>query len=171
MNLNHILRKKTEGVVIRSKAKWIHEAERNTRYFFNLEKRNYINKSIQSLVTDNGQLVSQFKYVLNEQLSFYSSLYSSRETVKSWDSELVDQFFINDNDIPKLDEEDRELCEGKISEGECVEVIKAFRNGKSPGTDGLPIEFYKIFWNDITNLVLNSFSYSYKQKNMSVSQK
>jgi hypothetical protein len=53
-----------------------------------------------------------------------------------------------------------ELCEGKISEGECVEVIKTFKNGKSPGTDGLPIEFYTIFWNDITNLVLNSFSYS-----------
>jgi hypothetical protein len=69
--------------------------------------------------------------VLNEQLNFYSSLYSSRETVESWDSELVDKFFINDNDIPKVDEEDRELCEGKISEEECVEVIKTFKNGKS----------------------------------------
>ena len=113
--------------------------------FFNLEKRNYINKFMQSLVTDNGQLVSEFKDVLNEHLNFYSSLYSSRETVESWDSELVDQFFITDNDIPKLDEEDRELCEGKISEGECVEVMKTFKNEKSPGTDGLPIEFYKIF--------------------------
>ena len=127
--------------------------------------------SMQSLVTDNGQLVSEFKDVLNEQLNCYSSLYSSRETVESWDSELVDQFFINDNNIPKLDEEDRALCEGKISEGECVEVIKTFKNGKSPGTDGLPIEFYKIFWNDIKNLVFNSFYYSCEQKNMSVSQK
>ena len=59
----------------------------------------------------------------------------------------------------------------KMSEEECVEVIKTFKNGRSPGTDGLPIEFYKIFWNDIKNLVLNSFSYSYEQKNMSVSQK
>jgi hypothetical protein len=40
--------KKTEGAVIRSKAKWIHEVERNTRSFFNLQKRNYINKSMQS---------------------------------------------------------------------------------------------------------------------------
>jgi hypothetical protein len=52
-----------------------------------------------------------------------------------------------------------------------LEVIKTFKNGRSPGTDGLPIEFYKIFWNDIKNLVLNSFSYSYEQKNKSVSQK
>jgi hypothetical protein len=105
--LKSYFEKKTEGAVIRSKAKWIHEAERNTRYVFILEKRNYINKSIQSLVTDNGLLVSEFKDVLNEQLNFYSSRYSSRETVESWDSELVDQFFINDNNIPKLDEEER----------------------------------------------------------------
>ena len=65
--------------------------------------------------------------MLNEQLNFYSSLHSSRETVESWDSELVNQFFINDNDIPKVDEEDRELCEEKISEEECVEVIKLLR--------------------------------------------
>ena len=45
---------------------------------------------MQSLVTDNGQLVSEFKEVLNEQLNFYSSLYCSRETVEIWDSELVD---------------------------------------------------------------------------------
>ena len=127
--------------------------------------------SMQSLVTNNGQLVAEFKDVLNEQLNCNSSLYSSRETVESGDSELVDQFSITDNDIPKLEEADRELCEGTISGEECIEVIKTFKNGKSPGTDGLPIEFYKIFWNDIKNLVLNSFFYSCEQKNMSVSQK
>jgi hypothetical protein len=45
---------------------------------------------MQSLVTDNGQLVSEFKEVLNEQLNLHSSLYCSRETVEIWDSELVD---------------------------------------------------------------------------------
>ena len=78
---------------------------------------------MQSLVTDNGQLVSELKEVLNEQLNFYSSLYCSRETVEIWDSEL---------------------CEGKISEEECVEVIKTLRMENHLVTDGLPIEFYKI---------------------------
>jgi hypothetical protein len=44
--------------------------------FFNLERRNYINKSMQSLVKDNGQLVAEFKDVLGDQLNLYSSLYS-----------------------------------------------------------------------------------------------
>ena len=52
-----------------------------------------------------------------------------------------------------------------------MKVIKTFKNGKSPGTDGLPIEFYKIFWNNIKDLILDSFSYSYENKNMTISQK
>jgi hypothetical protein len=38
--------KKTEGAMIRVKEKWLKDAEKNTKYFFNLEKRNYINKTI-----------------------------------------------------------------------------------------------------------------------------
>jgi hypothetical protein len=45
------------------------------------------------------------------------------------------------------------------------------QNGKSPGTDGLPVEFYKTFWKNIKKLIMNSFSYSYENKNMSISQK
>jgi hypothetical protein len=42
-----------------------------------------------------------------------------------------------------------------------------------PGTGGLPVEFYKIFWKNIKKLVMNSFSYtcSYENENMSISQK
>jgi hypothetical protein len=58
-----------------------------------------------------------------------------------------------------------------ISEEECVKAIKSMQNGKSPGTDGLPAEFYKIFWKNIKKLVMNSFSYSYENENMSMSQK
>ena len=46
--------KKTEGAMIRAKAKWLKDAEKNTKYFFNLEKRNYINKTIQQLINDKG---------------------------------------------------------------------------------------------------------------------
>jgi hypothetical protein len=58
-----------------------------------------------------------------------------------------------------------------ISEEECVKAIKSMQNGKSPGTDGLPVELYKIFWKNIKKLVMDSFSYSYENENMSISQK
>ena len=78
--LNTYFEKKTEGAIIRSKTCWLREGERNSIFFFNLERRNYINKSIQTLVADSGHTVSKFTDVLNEQNKFYSPLYSNKET-------------------------------------------------------------------------------------------
>ena len=52
-------------------------------------------------------------------------------------------------------------CEGIISKDECDSAIRTFKNGKSPGTDGLPAEFYKMFWNDVIDLVIDSYQYIY----------
>ena len=170
-DLKTYFEKKTEGAIIRSKACWLRERERNTTFFFNLERGNYINISIQTLVTDSGHTVPKFTDVLNEQNKFYHSLYSNKETEDNLNVHLVDKFFPDDADIPKLNENEKESCEGMISEEECAKAIKSMQNGKSPGTDGLPVEFYKIFWKNIKKLVLDSFSYSYENENMSISQK
>lgn len=105
-----------------------------------------------------------FKDALHEQLKLYSSLYSNKETSDTLNNNLLYIFFPTDNDILILNEDEKEYCEGIILEEECVKVIKTFKNGKSPGTD-------KIFWNNIKDLILESFSYSYENKNMSISQK
>ena len=34
-------------------------------------------------------------------------------------------------------------------------------NNKSPGLDGFSVEFYKCFWNDINDLHLQSYQFSY----------
>ena len=62
--------------------------------------------------------------MLNEQNKFYSSLYSSKETEDNLNVHLVDKFFPDDAEIPKLNENEKESCEGMISEEECVKAIK-----------------------------------------------
>jgi hypothetical protein len=39
--------------------------------------------------------------------------------------------------------------EGNLSFKECGESLKLMKNGKSPGSDGFTVDFYKFFWNDI----------------------
>ena len=41
-------------------------------------------------------------------------------------------------------------CAGLLSAEECSVSLKIMASGKSPGTDGLPAEFYKIFWKDVS---------------------
>ena len=32
---------------------------------------------------------------------------------------------------------------------------------KTPGTDGLPADFYKIFWKDLSPFLISAFNYAY----------
>ena len=44
-------------------------------------------------------------------------------------------------------------------------------NNKSPGSDGLPAEFYKFFWGDIKIFLINSLNAAYKKGTLSITQR
>ena len=54
---------------------------------------------------------------------------------------------------------------------ECHDAVFNMIINKSPGADGLPSEFYKIFWNEISQYYFNSLIHSYTEKSLSSSQK
>ena len=62
-------------------------------------------------------------------------------------------------------------CEGKITIEECERTLGSFETGKTPGSDGIPIEFYKTFWPLIGDFMVNSFNEAYDNKEMSSSQR
>ena len=45
------------------------------------------------------------------------------------------------------------------------------KNNKSPGSDGITTEFYKIFWNDVKSYYVKSLNYSFENGNMTAMQK
>ena len=42
---------------------------------------------------------------------------------------------------------------------------------KTPGSDGQPAEFYKVFWNDIADLFLKSLNYAHQTGQLSVTER
>ena len=44
-------------------------------------------------------------------------------------------------------------------------------SGKSPGTDGIPAEFYKVFWDDLSPFLLDALNSSFTQGHLSISQR
>ena len=58
MGLHHYFHYKAKGAIIRSRARWVEDGEKNTSYFFNLEKRQYSKKCISKLRNDNGDIIS-----------------------------------------------------------------------------------------------------------------
>ena len=61
--------------------------------------------------------------------------------------------------------------EHEIIEDELLKVFKTTDNNKSPGDDGYPVEFYKVFWTDIKTVSLNSYKYAYETGQLSTTQK
>ena len=58
-----------------------------------------------------------------------------------------------------------------ININEIKEAVKRMKNEKSHGIDGFPVEFYKIFWNEIKDMLLESYQYSIDTGSLSISQK
>jgi len=42
---------------------------------------------------------------------------------------------------------------------------------KTPGTDGLPADLCKVFWNDISDCLVNSINYAFGKGQLSVTQR
>ena len=74
-------------------------------------------------------------------------------------------------DIPKLSEDGKAILEKPLCKQELYDVIKSMKLNKTPGFDGLPIEFYIVFWPDICDMLMNSFNFSLQNGAMSISQR
>ena len=71
-----LIKKKTEAIILRSKAKWVEEGEKNSKFFLNLEKRNYNNKYIKKLISGDNRELTNLKDIIEEEKLFYKTLYT-----------------------------------------------------------------------------------------------
>jgi len=151
----------------RCKAQYYEEGEKPSKFFFELEKKNYISKLITRLEVD-GDIIENPSEILDKQRSYYKDLYSSKMK-QNKGNEL--EYFLDDSWIKKITEEQKQKCEGLITEQEVKVVIRNMKNNKTPGTDGIPAEFYKIFWKQIGPFMVKSLNYSFKAGQLSITQK
>ena len=70
-----------------------------------------------------------------------------------------------------LNYEEQNICEGALTEKECLEALMSMDSNKTPGTDGLPAEFYKVFWKDISHFLIPALNYSFESGSLSITQR
>ena len=107
----------TEGIILRSKTDWYELGEKSTKYFLDLEKRNKARSHIRTILNESSSEITDSKAILSELKSFYSYLYEQRSTKTKADC----LHYISNFSVPKLSEEDRTICEDKLSKKECYE--------------------------------------------------
>lgn len=166
--LETLRKEKLRGHFIRSRAKWIDEGEKPTKYFCHLESRNFLNKIIKKVFVSEEKILYKQSEIMEEVKSFYEKLF------KNSDSELVDidiQSVVQPLDIPKLDNITADFLDRDISEREILNVLKGMKNNKSPGSDGFSAEFYKFFCNDLKIYITSAINHIFVHGQLPVSQR
>ena len=91
------------------------------------------------LINDTD-FVTTDRDILSECTAFYKNLYTSKKP------DSLQSTFFSEVNSTSLTNEEQSLCEGPLTEMECLEALKKMESDKTPGTDGLPAEFYKVFF-------------------------
>ena len=99
---------------------------------------------------------------------FYADLHKEEELILS--ANVYDSFLKN-QDIRKLSYDDASICEGRLTNAECFRALNLFDCNKSPGNDGLTVEFYRAFWDVVRDLVVCCLNSAYEYGQLSNSQK
>lgn len=164
--MENLYEEKANGLIVSARARWYEYGEKSTKYFLSLEKRNYTRKHIRKLCL-SGVITKNYQKILDSSSEYYKKLYSSKLNVSQ--SDVLDLFLGNPN-IPALSEKERLSCESHITAEECVEALDTFDARKTAGNDGIPAEFYKIFWNPVGVFMTEVFNHSFVLGQMPSSQ-
>ena len=143
--------------MFRSRVKWYEEGEKNTKYFFSLEKARYNAKTCYKIINDNEEEITNQDEIIEEQRKFYQNLYDIDKDV---------EFNMKNDYNVYVPEEVRTQQDQQITGKDIEEAIKSMNNNKTPGQDGIPVDFYKVFWNNIKQPFLNMMVFCYDQRTL-----
>lgn len=87
------------------------------------------------------------------------------------DEKEIEEYLQNALPEKTLTDDEANTCEGKFTIDECYQAVIDMKLNKSPGLDGLTVEFYVKFWNIISHLVINSLNEGYDKGQLSTTQK
>ena len=165
--LHNLVSEKNKGAQIRSRAKWIEQGEKSTKFFFNLEKQNITKNTIKKLKKADGSIIHKDRDIIEEGRQFYEDLYKEEDI----SDQEIKNYLDKSCHSKTLNEIQSNNLEGKITVKECETAIKSMKSNKSPGSDGIPAEFYQTFWPDLQTVLIESLNSAYETGELSPTQK
>ena len=116
----------------KSRAIWLKEGDKNTKFFHKLANSHHRYNSISSLLI-NGEMSTDQNSIADNITHFYTNLYSGEV---GWRPKLDGIEF---SMIPR---DEALWLERPFDEEEVGGVLKAFNGDKAPGPDGFPMAFF-----------------------------
>ena len=146
----------TNSSIFRSRCRWVKNREHSTKMFFQLEKKNYMNKNMKAVVLDSGEVSYDQNIILEEQTRFFETLYTTHKQSKF----KLDKKSYN----PELTPEMRMHCEKESSVHEIYDAVMTMKANKVGGPDALTAEFYRTFYYSLKDHLLGMYQWAFQEK-------
>ena len=131
------LKERHLDVTTRSKEKMGGRERKNTKYFLNLEKKNFNNKYIRKLITKNNEEITSLKDIINKEMRFYQDLYTSKSKDEGNISE--GQNFFEQNRIPQLPNLEKNMCDEVLTLEKITKALNCYQIINHQDLMGLPL--------------------------------
>ena len=164
--LNEIRDTRLKGNFIRSRVQYLKDGEKPTKFFCALENINYVNKTIKKL-SINNQIITKQTDILHHIKDFYTNLFSNKDSSLT-DINIETLLSQSLNKINKLSEDQKSSIESPIKLDELASTLYKMNNNKTPGNDGFPCEFYKMFWVKLKFFILRSVNETFLDKELMI---
>ena len=139
--LNKILSEKISKAFMFTKQKYFEFGDKPQKLLARQLRKLENERSIHRIKSDTGETLTSHKDINERFQQFYERLYTSQMKATPGDM----QAFLDECQLPSLNQTEREYLGAEITCEEIKESIKSLKNGKSPGPDGFSSEFYKKF--------------------------
>ena len=127
------------GVFVRTKQTIVEEGETPSKALFQMEKNNQKKKTVKE-VRSGDRLYKDTKNIQKAVRKFYKNLYKKQNINVEGASDFLD------NIKTPLTNEENGFLNIKLSSEELLNAANSLATGKSPGIDGIPVEFYQHYW-------------------------
>ena len=154
-----------KGSQIRSRTQWAEDGESSSSFFLRLEKKSGLENWFSAIQNCQGTVVSRIDEICSVWRSFYSNLFTAGSTDVGVASSLLG------NITSVLPPHQAAFCDGPLDSTEVLVALKGMSRNKSPGSDGLPAEFYLKFWDVLGSDLTEVLNEAYRSGSLSLSQR
>ena len=166
IKLEKIYQEKAKGAQVRPREQWVELGEKNNSYFLGLKRKRQVKKSINKIKNENNDIATKQSEILEIIKTYYEKLYSSNKPNKH----MLQKYIFETKLEKTLGEKDKSMCDGEITVTECSDAVNEMKLNKSPGLDGLSVEFYRTFWDKLKYFLIKTYNKGYNENMLTYSQ-
>jgi exonuclease III len=164
--LRNIHLNEARGAQVRSRCRWAEEGEASTSFFLNLEEKHRSKQEVTSIRDPASGVVCHDPF---EILDVWQRYYQGLFTAEQYDP--ASQDIMLDRVTRVLSAAESDACEGHLTMEECFAALSGMARGKTPGSDGFPMEFSLCFWQALGADLVRILNVAFESGQLSTSQR